>query len=453
MEEVDTSKKKLSRNKKALIVFLVFIGIITGIWVGGAYYFKDKYLPYTYINNRNVQGLEIESVINDLENSIKNDIDIKIGDKTYNIPSSNAIYLANRDNIIEAVKPKSPLNWLKRSIEQPVYNIVKLEVGVDNEKLAEDIQESKILDYSKTPIDAKISEYESGVGYKIIPDEYGYQIDENKLISKLDDCLKNKIYTIDISDDCKVAAKVTSNDESLNAKVNELNSLINKKITVKYGETEFKLNSDILNSWLINDETGKAILDEEKEKEYLKDLQNKFKTVLDKDSLVYNSEKTNEEIKEALNYTQDKIINISTIKPDEGFNSELNSINYVEVNITEQHVYIWKEGKIVFDTPCVSGTDIEDRRTHDGVFQITYKTKNAVLKGPRRNGKPSYTSPVSYWMPFDRNIGMHDATWRSQFGGKIYKTNGSHGCVNLPLSAAKTIYSYVEQGETVWVHH
>ena len=53
---------------------------------------------------------------------------------------------------------------------------------------------------------------------------------------------------------------------------------------------------------------------------------------------------------------------------------------------------------------------------------------------------PGYASPVSYWMPFNGGVGLHDATWRGSFGGTIYKTNGSHGCVNIPLKAAKVVY-------------
>ncbi len=60
-----------------------------------------------------------------------------------------------------------------------------------------------------------------------------------------------------------------------------------------------------------------------------------------------------------------------------------------------------------------------------------------------------YRTPVSYWMPFNNNIGMHDAGWRKSFGGNIYKTNGSHGCINLPYSIAEEIYGYIEQGTPV----
>ena len=56
-------------------------------------------------------------------------------------------------------------------------------------------------------------------------------------------------------------------------------------------------------------------------------------------------------------------------------------------------------------------------------------------------------------MPFNRNIGMHDANWRGSFGGNIYKTNGSHGCINLPPSKAKTIYKTIEKGTAVICYH
>ena len=52
-------------------------------------------------------------------------------------------------------------------------------------------------------------------------------------------------------------------------------------------------------------------------------------------------------------------------------------------------------------------------------------------------------------MPFNGGIGLHDSNWRSTFGGDIYKTNGSHGCINLPTDAAKLIYETVEIGYPV----
>ena len=58
---------------------------------------------------------------------------------------------------------------------------------------------------------------------------------------------------------------------------------------------------------------------------------------------------------------------------------------------------------------------------------LNYKQKGATLKGP------NYEAEVTYWMPFNGNIGIHDASWRYSFGGEIYKRNGTHGCVNAPI--------------------
>ncbi|MBQ3773496.1 MAG: L,D-transpeptidase, partial [Pseudobutyrivibrio sp.] len=64
-----------------------------------------------------------------------------------------------------------------------------------------------------------------------------------------------------------------------------------------------------------------------------------------------------------------------------------------------------------------------------------------------------YESHVHFWMPFNMGEGLHDATWRNKFGGDIYKRSGSHGCVNLPLSAAEKIYDIVEAGWPVIVFY
>ena len=64
-----------------------------------------------------------------------------------------------------------------------------------------------------------------------------------------------------------------------------------------------------------------------------------------------------------------------------------------------------------------------------------------------------YASPVKYWMPFYGNYGIHDASWRSSFGGDIYLTNGSHGCVNTPRDAMQVIFENVEKGTPVVLYY
>ena len=123
-------------------------------------------------------------------------------------------------------------------------------------------------------------------------------------------------------------------------------------------------------------------------------------------------------------------------------------LDYIDVNIENQHVILFENARKVMESDCVSGLPTAERRTHKGVFKIDYKQRNRILRGSQRLS----ASFVNYWMPFDGGIGLHDATWRGSFGGNIYKYSGSHGCVNLPLSFAKKLYARVYAGETVWVH-
>jgi lipoprotein-anchoring transpeptidase ErfK/SrfK len=74
---------------------------------------------------------------------------------------------------------------------------------------------------------------------------------------------------------------------------------------------------------------------------------------------------------------------------------------------------------------------------------LNYKQKGPTLRGP------GYEAEVTYWMPFNGNIGIHDASWRYSYGGNIYRRNGTHGCVNVPKYLAKRIFENIEEGTPV----
>lgn len=122
----------------------------------------------------------------------------------------------------------------------------------------------------------------------------------------------------------------------------------------------------------------------------------------------------------------------------------------VEVSIASQTVYYVENGKVKLKTSVVTGSD--ENATPYGIFQLAYKERNATLKGSNGDGS-SYASKVSYWMPFNGGIGLHDAPWRSSFGGTIYHSSGSHGCVNMPPSQAKKLFSYIDAGTLVYVYN
>ena len=120
---------------------------------------------------------------------------------------------------------------------------------------------------------------------------------------------------------------------------------------------------------------------------------------------------------------------------------------YVEVDLGSQHMWFYKNGETVVSTPVVTGNTSLGRGTPTGVYYILYKTTNYTLTGQ------GYASPVDYWLPFTHSgVGIHDSSWRSSYGGSIYTYDGSHGCVNTPYDAVKTIYNNIESTYPVVVH-
>lgn len=116
---------------------------------------------------------------------------------------------------------------------------------------------------------------------------------------------------------------------------------------------------------------------------------------------------------------------------------------YVEVNLSSQHLWFYKNGELLVSTSLVSGKVAENMCTPTGVYSIYSKSAGAYLTGE------NYRTYVNYWMPFHYGYGLHDATWRGSFGGDIYLYSGSHGCVNLPLKAAATIFNNASVGTKV----
>lgn len=116
---------------------------------------------------------------------------------------------------------------------------------------------------------------------------------------------------------------------------------------------------------------------------------------------------------------------------------------YIEVDMGEQKMYYYVDGVLKIDTPIVTGNTSRRMGTPSGVNYVYAKQKNRILRGA------NYASHVDFWMPVKGNIGIHDAAWRGKFGGTIYQTNGSHGCINTPRSAMEELFDMAEVGTPV----
>lgn len=225
-------------------------------------------------------------------------------------------------------------------------------------------------------------------------------------------------------------------------------------VTIQMGKGNEVLGPNTIVSWIRVSENGNEYYDDGKLNEYVNNLAAKYNSSETKNtfmtsygyeisipsttySWILNQQETVNIIRNALYAHQTQTINpVWTQMP-------ANSSTYVEICLANQRLFLYKNGQQIMATDIVTGNVAQGRGTPAGYYTIKSKERNTVLRGV------DYASHVNYWMPFNGGIGLHDATWRGRFGGNIYQYDGSHGCVNMPLDAARITYENVSVGTPV----
>ena len=236
-----------------------------------------------------------------------------------------------------------------------------------------------------------------------------------------------------------------------------MNKIAGSKITYNFGEDTEVLDGKKISQWLSVNENYEVNLDKEGVKEFVdyigwaynsfgktRTFKTSYGDVIEVRGGDYgwwlNRGKEVSELTELLLEGKQLVKEPAYFQTAMKYGKDDIGNTYVEVNLTAQHLFFYKEGKLVLESDFVSGNLSRNYGTPTGTYPITYKENNATLKGE------NYSTPVKYWMPFNGNIGFHDAPWRNEFGKDIYVNNGSHGCINMPPANAKIMFENISKG-------
>lgn len=312
--------------------------------------------------------------------------------------------------------------------------------------------------------DARIAANPDGEGFVIIPETEGNEINLDKLTEAVSSALQNHQITLDLREaGCYRQVQVRSGDETLKNRLAAMNQLGNISITYRFGETTEVLDGAAISPWILGTDGTTVIVDSNQAAAYVSGLAEKYDTA-GKPHLFLTA--SGQEVTVTGPYgwkinqaaeTQALIAAIMTCQSSErepiysqtaaSRNGNDYGLTYVEVDLGNQHMYLVENGQCILDAPFVSGNVSKGWTTPPGIFGLTYKQRDTVLRGA------DYASPVKYWMPFNGGIGLHDANWRGSFGGNIYKTNGSHGCINLPPQKAGVLFDHVYKNMPIICHN
>lgn len=476
-KNVNAGKKaEKGKGKGAKKAAVIAAGISCGLLVSAAaaytylsLQYRDAFFPNTTINGLDASGKTVDQVKQMIDDGMEAYTLVleERGGKEEQIRGESIGLHSEYDGSLERLlRQQEPLTWGLHMTEESKHTIETM-IAYDQDKLDGVVDGLECMDESKTelPKNAYLSEYREGIGYEIIPEEGGTRVVPEKVRQSVSDAILNLKDRISLDEEGVYArAEITAEDPKLVAEAEKWNQSVNVVVTYHFGDQTEVLNGDTIHTWMSEDEEGQMVLDEDQVTEYVNNLAKTYDTAYQPKTLKTSYGDTvtitggnygwrinrkaeaaalSEIIRSGKSQEREPVY--SQTAASRGETDYGNT--YVEINLSAQHLYYYVDGQLLIESDFVSGNEARGMSTPAGAFPLTYKQRNATLRGQ------GYATPVSYWMPFNGGIGMHDASWRGSFGGRIYKTNGSHGCINLPASAARTIYENISSGIPVLCYH
>ncbi len=462
-------KNRAKARKIALGVLIGYVLIMAIGYMGVAFYYSDHFLKGTVINGIDCENMTAEDVKEKIQEGIgEYQLELVKIDGGTEIITADQIGLQYVDDnkVDELLKSQNRWAWITAFADDKTYelaaNTTYDQSSIDGLLDAMScFQEANI----EAPQDAKL-EFD-GTQYVITPEVVGNTLDREKVKAAVVEAIDSGKTQLDLDEaGCYLKPSVYQDDENLITERDQLNQFLKTNITYDFGDRSETVDASLIKDWIVKGDDGQYTVDEDKVMEYVKQLAYKYDTFgLAHDFTTSHGEKIRLERGGDYGWvmkkqeTADQLVEYiregktGTVEPVylyEGKSRDTNDIGgtYVEISIEEQRMWCYKDGQLIVDTPVVTGNPNKGWETPAGcVWAIDAKKQNAVLTGE------GYTQPVTYWLPFNGNVGIHDAdTWRSEYGGEIYKTSGSHGCVNTPTENARKIFEAVEIGTPVIVY-
>ena len=468
-----TKKKNnwYSNHKKPVLICGIVVLVLLVVYLAGMLYYNDKFLNGTMVNGSDVGGMTLQKANDQLSKKVNGQsLKLIFNDGQSEVLQSAQLGVSyNKDNSLnQLMKNQNKWAWFIGFFKNEKNTLTDL-IQISDENLTNGIAS---MEHAKeenqiAPTDAYIQYKDES--FSIIEETLGSKFNTEELVKNIKVALSEGKQQLDVTKaNGYVKPQVYKDDQDLNNQLKAANEYCLSTITYTTPKgKEIALDGSTLITWLSKQDDGSYTKDESVFKEkltaFVKELASQYNSIGSSRTFTgqdgqshtvsggtYGFRVSQDKEVSALlalmneNKSEESRVPEHTGQlPSEG-NGGLGS-SYIEVNITKQHLWFVKDGSVVLESDFVSGKESDSSRfTPSGTYYIYNKERNRVLRGTKQaNGKYEYESPVSYWMPFNKGIGFHDASWRSTFGGDIYINSGSHGCINLPTSFAGSLYSQI----------
>lgn len=468
-------EEKRKKKRAVILVTAAAAGVMCAVYIGGWSSSMGKFLPNTYIDGVAVGGMNIAQASDELRKAnVPGELTVsgRGGVKTFSPESFGCEYdvFGKVKDIYSGI---SHAGWIGAYFSDSFYE-TGITPGFDREKL-EKVLRKTVWGTSDTA-DARLVHGDDG--YYISPEVYGDRPDMDILAEYVLNEAEGGNFTIDLEESgCYSDPAVVSAD--LEDRLDKLNSSFNYEIVYDFGYTEETLTGADIYEWM----TDGGDLDRSKVTAYVDSLADKYDTFMkprkfettNRGTITMSQgrystgqygwwidrEKTADALIGYINagenvHAEPEYVTLDTGYCYKGFesgrseNGDIGS-TYIEVDLSNQHMWYYKDGSLEFETDQIVSGKASDpkRKTPEGVYSVYSKNTNYTMVA----ADGSYTAKCSYFMRVSfEGIGFHDLS-RGAYGGNIYLTNGSHGCINMKYDEVKKLYELVEWGTPVVMYY
>ncbi|MGY3766982.1 L,D-transpeptidase family protein [Vagococcus vulneris] len=455
-------------KSKTWLVFptAILVGLIIFYGYQVAVY-QNHFFNNTTIGNVDVGRLTENEAKRELATHLKTQ-EFKIIDNNQiveNIPKSDLGISYDIDKTVtHQMNQQNPWLWFMNylSSSNTVYAIESTDLNQKalDEKMVGVKEKIEELNKSKTPTKNASIEVKDG-NFSIVEEVQGDDIDVDKAVAAIKQDIEKGKSSIDLETFIKKPT-LTSTDKGLDDSLAKVKELSEKNISYSINGEKIVVPKDIVSSW-VTYTNDKVDFNQDAIQNYVTELGNKYNT--SKNPSKFKSTKRGEvtvpagayswtinasaeakALKKLLLADKDIVDRVPLFQGSASPASPLIGNTYIEVDLENQHMWLYQDGKVVLDTAVITGKP--STPTPAGVFYVWNKERNAILRGE------DYASPVDYWMPIDwTGVGIHDSPWQNAgaYGGDSFKTVGSHGCINTPPGVMKQLFETVGTGIPVIV--
>ena len=478
----DVSQAQLGRGAQvASLLAGAIIAVVAVAYLLGCIYFYGRIWPNTKAGDADLSGLTQAEAVAQLDQASQTrTVNVSGQGVEFTLTGEAAGLEINSQAAVESILAGSSCwQWpIQIFASHDVTDTVSSSFDSDRLRSAIEANLSSFNETATDPTNATLYYDDSTGHFEINPGSLGTKLDVDSIMETVRTALASRNAYASLTSVNLVQQSVKADDATLVSSRDTANAYLNVALDLTLnGTVVATVNSSVVKDWIATSDDGSMYLDESRLVAWVDGVESLIDSVggtrtytRPNDGSTFTVSDGNygwiSDGAELENIVRDAVYNgtvgsteVPTKVTARTYNpggADWLGGNWFDVDLSEQHVYYFDaDGNILWESDCVSGA----YGTHDtptGVYYIYNKALNQILVGfdDPATGLPEYETPVAYWMPFNDGVGFHDADWQSSFGGTRYMEGaGSHGCINLPPSAAASLYDICSIGDPVVVHY